>query len=409
MKFSKILLLSLFGILLICPSLLRSREVSRRVIVRNPARFSQTSYPVVLKLSEVVQDLDVRNVVVICDGCELSSQLDDLDNDDSPDELVFLVDVPSNDSIECYVTFSDVGAQKEYSRCVRAYIKLYDSKEKYPEIKSITYPGDANLLDMYNSIYGHGAVFENELNAFRIYMDNRQSVDIYGKTKRRLEMDVTGFYTTAAQTEQGYGCDVLWAGQTVGAGSFRGFLNGCPSYIDTVLWRSQTILADGPIRTVVEVKDRGWLYCGHRINMVQYYTLYSGHRDVSIDIFLSDIFPDITFCTGIQKLEDQNQGFSEPDGLCGCWGNNIPDKNDPDHNEWVGLGIYVPDSNRFSIIEDNGNYLTLLQPDKQGRIHYSVAVCAEREENGFKSAQAWFDYLNCWHNMFVEPCVIIIE
>ena len=42
-----------------------------------------------------------------------------------------------------------------------AYIKLYDHHGKHPRIVSITYPGDANSLDMYNSIYGHGAVIEN--------------------------------------------------------------------------------------------------------------------------------------------------------------------------------------------------------------------------------------------------------
>lgn len=124
-------------------------------------------------------------------------------------------------------------------------MKLHDEKGKHPEMKSITYPGDADLLDMYNSIYGHGAVFESRLAAFRIYMDNRQSIDLYGKTSYQLEMDSTGFYTTPEQLAQGYGCDILWAGQSVGAGSFRGYQNDKPCYIDTVAWRRQTILADG--------------------------------------------------------------------------------------------------------------------------------------------------------------------
>ena len=47
--------------------------------------------------------------------------------------------------------------------------------------------------------------------ALRIYMDNRQSVDIYSKTTPQLELDVTGFYTTRDQLAQGYGCDILWA------------------------------------------------------------------------------------------------------------------------------------------------------------------------------------------------------
>ena len=116
---------------------------------------------------------------------------------------------------------------------------------------------------MYNGLYGHGAVFESRLAAScRICMDNRQSIDLYGKTSYRLEMDSTGFYTTPwKQLAQGqrFG-DILRAGQELaGAGSFRGYQNDKPCYIDTVAWRRQTILADGPVRTVVEVADGGWI------------------------------------------------------------------------------------------------------------------------------------------------------
>lgn len=37
-----------------------------------------------------------------------------------------------------------------------AYLKLYDHHGKHPRIESITYPGVANTIDMYNSLYGHG-------------------------------------------------------------------------------------------------------------------------------------------------------------------------------------------------------------------------------------------------------------
>ena len=123
-----------------------------------------------------------------------------------------------------------------------AYIKLFDHHNQHPRIVSITYPGDANTLDMYNSIYGHGAVIENPWVAYRVYMDNRQSLDLYVKDKPQLELDVTGFYTTPEQLAQGYGCDVLWAGKSIAAGSFRGYQDGKPVTIDTVATRTQTIL-----------------------------------------------------------------------------------------------------------------------------------------------------------------------
>lgn len=53
------------------------------------------------------------------------------------------------------------------------FIKLNDKYGRHPRILEISYSGDADNLDMYNSLYGHGMVIENPCVAYRIYMDNR--------------------------------------------------------------------------------------------------------------------------------------------------------------------------------------------------------------------------------------------
>ena len=263
---------ALFLIGLSCAGTGQAREIIREVRISNPTRMARKAYPVVVDLHRHADGLHVRSAKVVCDGREIPSQADDLNGDFRADELAFTADIPAQGEAVYRITLSDADAPRSYPRETRAYLKLHDEKGKHPEVKSITYPGNADLLDMYNSIYGHGAVFESRLAAFRIYMDNRQSIDLYGKTSYRLEMDSTGFYTTPEQLAQGYGCDILWAGQSVGAGSFRGYQNDKPCYIDTVAWRRQTILANGPVRTVVEVADDGWIYHGQTLHMTQRYT-----------------------------------------------------------------------------------------------------------------------------------------
>lgn len=392
-----------------CIPSLQAREVVREVRITNPAGQPREACPVVLDLKTLAKGLDVRSATVLCDGSETASQLDDLNGDFRADELAFVAYVPARGSVTCRVTLSDQQSPRTYTAKTRAYIKLHDQKGQHPEVKSITYPGNADLLDMYNSLYGHGAVFESELAAFRIYMDNRQSIDIYGKTHPRLEMDSTGFYTTKEQLGQGYGCDILWAGQSVGAGSFRGYQNETPCYIDTVAWRRQTVLASGPVRAIVEVADGQWTYNGHPLQMRQRYTLYAGHRDVEVSVTVSGSLPGDTFCTGIQKLESEPSGFMQDDGLCGSWGCNVPEKNEPGHREWVGLGLYAAPGNRIGLREDDFNYLTLLRPDKDRQVRYRLTVCARREKDGFKTAQEWFDYLRQWKAETDSPCTVTVR
>ena len=270
-----------------------------------------------------------------------------------------------------------------------AYIKLRDEKKTHPRIESITFPGDANTRYMYDAIYGHGAVIENPWVAYRVYMDNRQSLDLYVKQTPQLELDVTGFYTTPDQLNEGYGIDVLWAGKSIAAGSFRGLQNGQPVTIDTVASRTQKVLDDHTIQVI----NKDWIFNGHPLQMTQTYSVLPNSRDLLVEIKLDGYQQDDEFCTGIQKLESDNQGFISSEGRAASWGSNIPDKNHPEIVEQVGLGIIVDPSNVVSTEESDLNYLVKVRPDKDGMIRYRVIACGDREKNGFSGYQDWSKYI----------------
>ncbi len=401
----KTIILPVFAVAALGLSAQESVTLSLRV--DNPLNQARKDVPVALDIAAHTP-ISVKSASVLLDGKQLPWQLDDIDGDARADQLAFVTDVPAKGSATVTVTLSEAEGASDFAPRTRAYIKLRDDKYKHPEVVSITFPGNANLLDMYNSIYGHGAVMETEPVAFRIYMDNRQSVDIYSKTTPQLELDVTGFYTTREQLAQSYGCDILWAGKSVGAGSFRGYQNSSPCYVDTVGTRTQTVIIDGPVRSIVEVVDKGWMYNGHPVDMVQRYTVWAGHRDVRVDVALKGMTGTDVFCTGVQKLERDNVGFVNPDGLAGSWGNNVPDKGAEDLVEGVGLGVFVDKANLSTVKEDEFNYLTLLRPDSDGNIGYSIAFCGAREKGGFTGSGQWFDFLNIWKKELQSPCTVTV-
>ena len=268
-----------------------------------------------------------------------------------------------------------------------AYIKLFDHHERYPRVESVTFPGDCESLAMYDAIYGHGAVIENPWVAYRVYMDHRQSLDLYVKQTPQIELDVTGFYTTPEQLAQGYGIDVLWAGKSIAAGSFRGYRNGAPVTIDTVASRTQRVVNDHSVQVI----DEDWIFNGHPIRMTQTYSMLPDRRDLFVEIALEGTEPGDVFCTGIQKLESDNRGFLRPEGVAGSWGRNVPDKgNHPEIVETVGLGIVVDPANVAGVKEDDLNYLVFVRPDAHGKIRYRVLATGDREKNGVKTAEEWF-------------------
>ncbi len=339
-----------------------------------------------------------------------SSQLDDLDGDLIYDELAFVADIPAHSTATFQISFSSVSPQKSYPPRTAAFMKVWDRKYRYPYINSIEYQGRNEPLATYDAIYGHGAQWESELVGFRVYMDHRQSIDIYGKPTPQLVLDKTNFYSTREDIANGLGCDILFAGPSVGAGSFRGYLNEQPTYVDSVEARGQRVIASGPVRAIVEVWDKNWWYNNKTLQMRQRYTIYAGHRDVQVDIQLAGpAIDDELFCTGVQKLEMDNEGLMElTTGLVGSWGKNIPDKAAEDLVEGVGLGVSVDAPFLLAKKEDAYNYLTVLHP-VNGHITYHLAICALMEQGGFKDAKSWFRWLQQWQAELNQPCTVRTE
>lgn len=380
--------------------------LSLTVTVSNPLGVSREAVPVVVPVGQNGKEV---NSATFKGHPEIKYQLDDLNDDGKADELVFLLDMKPNATETITIDLSSAPQTKEFEAGTNAYIKLNDKNKKHPRIQAIAFPGTADNRQMYNSIYGHGAVLEGLYNAIRIYMDNRQSVDLYAKNTPKLELEETGFYTTREQLEQGFGRDVLWAGSSVALGSFRGYQNSTPVTIDTVATRSQRVVTTGPVRSIIEVSDRGWVYNGKAVEMRQRYTIYDRHRDIDVEISLSGAPESNVYCTGVQKLAIDNVGFITPDGLAGSWGSNVPDKGMKDISDTIGLGIYVPAPYLRSVKEDDVNYLTLLRADKNGRIRYSFISGAERDSASPHSADDWFAHLKAWKIFKANPVKVRVK
>lgn len=280
---------------------------------------------------------------------------------------------------------------------VYAQLKIWDSHERHPKINQIEFLPADEALASYDAIYGHGTMWESEYVGFRIYMDHRQSIDLYGKKTPQLELDSTNFYSNAEWMKKGYGEDILFCGPSISAGAFRGVTDGKLATIDKVSARGQRIVNAGPDTVVVEVWDKDWQINGRTLQMTQRYTMLSGHRDVQIDVYLEGASDDMLFATGAQKLEMDNEGMTNRRGLVGSWGRNVPDKAHPEFVEGVGIGVCVPQKYLSEVKEDELNYLCYVHP-VDGHIRYYLAVCADMQQTGeaFHDAQSWFSWLRRW-------------
>jgi hypothetical protein len=402
---------------LLCLTLLSNMLLASRTItvtVSNPINVERNDVPVVISLMSYG---DVRSALVTQNGKEIACQLDDLDQDEVFDELCFLADIYGKEKKQYTVELFDEGEPRQYPARVFAEMVMANTKDKTLKknqqnnfIESITARGDAAYT--YNLQHHHGVDFESELNGIRIYFDARQTLDLYGKFKKQLELKETQFYTDEEQKKQGYGDDVLWVGQTFGLGAFRGWDGQKPTHVEPVKTRTQRIISYGPLRTIVELVDRGWQLPtanGQKptaINMTIRYTQYAGHRDTDVDVFFNKNVSDYRFSTGIINVKGSEE-FSDKKGLRACWGTDYPAA---DTTKWkretVGLAVLVPV--KYIVSEEpanKDNYAYVLKTDTQS-ISYKVTYTSANETFGYHSADEWFYYLKEWRKEVDKPVVV---
>ncbi len=389
------------------------------VFVRNQLDNARTDQPVVISLAQYGE---VRSALVTVDGQEIPCQLDDLNQDDIFDELCFLVNLGESERKQYTVTLFDEGEPRSYPARVYADMLVRNTSDKKLKknqqnnfLESITVRGDA--ADAYHIQHHHGVDFESELNGIRIYFDARQTLDLYGKYQKRLELQDTQFYTDAEQKAQGYGDDVLWVGQTFGLGAFRGWDGTKPTLVEPVRSRTQRIISYGPLRTIVEVVDRDWQapltssisHHPSSITMTLRYTQYAGHRDTDVDVFFNKNVSDYRFSTGIINVKGSVE-YSDRHGLRACWGTDYPAT---DTTKWkretVGLAVLVPHKNIASEEPANkDNYAFVVKIDGT-HMAYKVNYTSANETFGYHSAQEWFDYLKAWRREVDHPVIVKIK
>lgn len=391
------------------PVMATGQEYKATIEVNSNTGGAKKDAPVVLRLSDFKGlDFDVRSASLVYDGQPIACQLDDMDNDGLKDELCFVCDMKPGEQKSFDLTFSGKSQTNTFTPRVYADIQLDDKKKKHPFITSLEAPGESYL---YNDFYHHGVAFESELTAYRIYFDERQNIDLYGKKSYRLELHDTGFYTTSDQQQSGYGNDVLWAGQSVGCGTLKLWDGTGPQNWKQVRTRGQRLVSSGPVRNVIEVTDRGVeTYASTEPYHVRtVYTQYAGHRDVRVDIYLDRAIEKPFLCTGVQKIgiSDEalvsnggvkSEGFVTATGLAASWGSDYPEmgKKEQFPPEPVGLAVLVPEAYVSSVKTDELNYLIVLGKGGQQSFHYHICFGAAKETDGYHNAKEWFEYAKGW-------------
>ncbi len=371
-----------------------------------PCATLQGTSPVTLTHCPVVISLDSlscipleqrSSLVVLVNGDEVPSQCDDTNGDNIPDEVAFLLSLhkhqPYTVQIRPATSRPDYPAQVWAEMYRKGNIggeyRQHTAEGKTYGIKPVTtqtfFPADKSFRLMHH----HGVAFESELMAYRIYFDTRQTVDVYAKRQPQLELPQSLWYPNDSLLALGYGDDVLKVANTIGVGSVR----PCPANnlqkIEPFTSRTQRIIANGPVRTIVEVEVNGWKprhASPDTLDMRVRYTIFACHRDVLCEVFLSDTLASLV--TGVQRVGAGEYKYIN--NSVASWGTDWPVNDTVKYpKETVGLAVCVPQEYYRQPLTNRHNALIRFQTAHY--LHFYLTVVSQKENNppAASSRQFW--------------------
>lgn len=385
----------------------QGQEKKIEVIVENPWNAEKVDEPVVIDLSSLGAGFTVKSATVFDGTNEIPSQLDDMNGDTRADELAFVINLPASGKKTLNVTLSSLKSDKTYPARVYAEMLFRTSKKnKYAKGYAIYADGAS---DTYNVQHHHGAAFESELVAYRIYFNEKQTTDLYGKFHKGLELEESQFYPTDEQLKRGFGDDVIKVNSSCGAGALRGWDGTQSTLIKPVAVRGQRILASGPVRTIVDAEVKGWQYQNKELNMINRYTLYAGHRDAQVDVLFDAPLDKEVFCTGVQNITGHADMFSDHNGLVASWGTDWPVNDTVKYKkETVGLATYIPKKYVVKETSDKENFLYTISAPGKSSFRYYTSFTSCKETFGYPDKEKWFAYVQEWKKALEQPVKITV-
>lgn len=271
---------------------------------------------------------------------ELPSQVDDLDGDYKPDELVFQIGLKPHQTRIATVTWGPVD-------------RIFRLRGDYEKQTNAIF---TRKID--------GLGWESKRNAFRLYFDKRNAIDLYGKSRPSLQLDR---YATPGYIYHNYspdGRDIYLVANALGIGAPAAWVNGKAEHIAEVDDRNWRIISTGPVRAIINVTYKGWKIAGKSVDLQDRIIQWAGERGFSQTIQSSDA-GDLVFATGLtqqQGIPELRSAAAEDPAWLAMWGEQAVEGGNQAvspilRGSNLGLALIMDPGSEAAINQDSKDYL----------------------------------------------------
>ncbi|HLJ90219.1 MAG TPA: DUF4861 family protein [Candidatus Angelobacter sp.] len=348
-----------------------------KIAVTNPSAEERVAEPIVLSIPElrkIAPDLRAGALVVtvthanslqedaaIIQAQEIPSQVDDLDNDGQADELSFQLDLKPHETCIVTVTYGEPG-------------RIFKIRSDYPAQTDAVFA---------KKIEGLG--WESDKNAWRIYFDARNAIDLYGKRRSMLMLKRFATPEYDYHAESADGRDIYKVGNAMGIGAVGAWRDGKLIRVSDVRARSYRVISTGPVRAIAELTYEGWNAGGAPLTLHTRIVQWAGDRGFYQTV-TADSNPDFAFATGLPlKKEAPVLRSTGNRTWLATWGEQVlmpgATATDPVVGSNLGVGVVMITPAAATPADDSENHLLTFAAQANKVSWYTLAAWDQEGRN----------------------------
>lgn len=256
----------------------------------------------------------------------------------------------------------------------------------FKNVKSVKVPQEHTDHSWYIRYEGPG--WESNKVGYRLYLDWRNAIDIFGKVTDDMVLSDVGQDGFDSYHEMNdWGMDILKAGKGLGIGSLGRYINKEVVHfqeVDSTFAKVENTLENSS----VNINYYGWKTANDKIDLSSKLTIAPNQRITKHTIQSSSAIPNI--CTGIVKhgvdfftKESENKKW----GYIATYGVQtlVPDK--------LGMAIFYEVASVEKVTEWDHDHLLIFNPTTE-KVSYYFLGAWEQEKGGIKTKQEFLSYLD---------------
>jgi hypothetical protein len=388
----------------ICPTLSAAYAQDVHIMVTNPSAAPRRNEPVVIAWERIggkLPDVDVAKLRLLDEqNRSLAFQIDDLDADRTPDEFVFSADFnPHQQRRFIFTPLADTLASPLGP--LRTDVADFKRINGVPTLVDDD-DGPGTLRSQSQYLFD-GVGWESELVGYRLYLDERNAIDIQGKRIPGLQWKFIGSSGVDYQLDSYWGMDILHVGPALGIGGIGLWLHDSVAHPYKLDRRRCRVIARGPVRAVVRVDYIGWDIGGEKVNLTSLFSIFEGDRATEHRVILQNAESPKTIVTGIVKHPPGKVLWNEQELCLSTLGRQSR------ANDSLLMALNFASSSKCERAEDKYDHLVLINLQPERSFNYLISSVWQGETGRMWSKREIRSFLKGMWRRLNEPLGIQVH